>query len=311
MRPWFPSLLLLCACTGRGGSVPDVALGHPRAVDVHAAVTAPWAARSPGAALAFGRDPHEPLGPNAVFTDGAGVAVLDQEQRRIVRFDADGNPLGTVPIPSPTTLDAVATPDGYGLLAWSPGADAHWSVQTIGADGALHVEQRVTPDPPTAVLVDRAGGGARLLVEDAHADTLDPLTGQRFPGRPSGTGWYVQAQKDDLHHVTLTWSDADGSDTRAVRLVVDRPVVNVLALDPDADTATVGLFLMENTTDPAAARPEIRVLRVDRFGHLAAELSLPAGAGIDAQRGLAALPDGRVVQLRADTDGVALDVVQP
>jgi hypothetical protein len=205
----------------------------------------------------------------------------------------------------------VATAEGYGLLVWTPGADAHWSVQSIDAHGALQQTTRVLADPPTAVLVDAAADGTeRLLVEDSHEQTVDVGTGQRFPGRPSGNGWYVQAHKDDLQHVTITWSNADSSDTRAVRLVSDRPVVNLVALEPQDDTVLVGLFLMENTNDKSKANPEIRVLTVDRRGALSDEFTLPAGEGLDPNRPIAGLADGSVLQLRPDAYGVSLNRVR-
>ena len=314
--------LLLTACAPHVAPVPDVALGHPRPVAPEATLRAAWAPRTSGSSAlssadnvggsaAFGRDPHEPLGPLAVFADRAAdrgaIAVLDQVQSRIVRYDADGVQIGAVPIPSPATFDAVATAEGYGLLVWTPGADAHWSVQAIDASGALQKTTRVAADPPTAVLIDTT---ERLLVEDSHEQTVDVETGQRFPGRPSGNGWYVQAHKDDLHHVTLTWSNADSSDIRAVRLVSDRPVVNLVALEPHDDTVLVGLFLMENTNDKANANPEIRVLTVDRRGALSDEFTLPAGEGLDPNRAIAGLADGSVLQLRPDPTGVSLSRVR-
>ena len=329
LRLWLLPLLLT-GCAPQVALVPDVALGHPRQVELEVTLRASWAPRSSSVSArssadnvdgsaAFGRDPHEPLGPLAVFADRAAdrgaMAVLDQVQSRIVRCDEAGVQIGTVPIPSPATFDAVATAEGYGLLVWTPGADAHWSVQAIDASGALLNESRVAADPPTAVLIDTTGSATgdsteRLLVEDSHEQTVDVLTGQRFPGRPSGNGWYVQARKDNLQHVTITWSNADSSDIRTVRLVSDRPVVNLVALEPHGDTVLVGLFLMENTNDKAKANPEIRVLTVDRRGALSDEFSLPAGEGLDPNRAIAGLPDGSVLQLRLDSTGVSLSRVR-
>ena len=328
MRLW--PLLLLTGCAPQMALVPDVVLGHPRQVALEATLRASWAPRANtssalgsadnvDSSAAFGRNPHEPLGPLAVFADRAAdrgaIAVLDQVQSRIVRYDEAGVQIGTVTIPSPATFDAVATAEGYGLLVWTPGADAHWSVQAIDAQGALLNASRVAADPPTAVLIDATGGATggateRLLVEDSHEQTVDVLTGQRFPGRPSGNGWYVQARKDDLQHVTITWSNADSSDIRTVRLVSDRPVVNLVALEPHDDTVLVGLFLMENTNDKTKANPEIRVLTVDRHGALSDEFSLPAGEGLDPNRPIAGLPDGSVLQLRPDSTGVNLSRVR-
>lgn len=302
-----PVLLLGCSAPR---AVPDVRLGDVEAVAVTPLVQAGWAQGvEPALAPRFGHDPHEPVGPWAVFADGAGVSVLDQVQGRIVRYDVDGGPLGVVPIPSRATFDAVSTADGYGLLSWAPGDDAHWSAYAIDPAGAVVQDVRLDLDPPTAVLYDTATG--HLLAEDRHEETVDVQTGERLPGRPSGSGWYVRAHKDDLLHVTLTWSNADATETHAVRLVVDRPVVNLLALEPVGDDVVVGLFLMENTADTSRLNPEVRVIRVDRAGHLQQEFRLPAGEGLDPNRSIALLPDGSVLQLRPTTERVELSRVRP
>lgn len=305
-----PLALFALSCASGRAPVPDVRLGNVRPVQINAAAQADWARVDdpPGLSPRFGHDPHEPVGPWAVFADGPGISVLDQVQSRIVRYDVDGTLIGTVPIPAPATFDAVATGQGYGLLAWTPGADAHWSAQSVSTAGALQSDVRMNLDPPTAVLFDSASG--HLLVEDRHVDTVDVTTGERFPGRPSGTGWYVSAHKDDLRHVTLTWSSADRAEQHAVRLVIDRPLSNLVALDPLGDDVVVGLFLMENTTDPALANPVVRVVRVDRTGHLQEEFELPAGEGLDPNRPLALLPDGTVFHLLPTPAGVALNRVR-
>jgi hypothetical protein len=244
---------------------------------------------------------------HAVFADGDGVSVLDQVEARIVRFDASGHALTPVPIPTAATWDAVPYGgDGYGLLAWTPGDDAHWSLQAIDGAGALQAELPVALDPPTAVLVD----GDRLLVEDRHDDTVDVATGERFPGRPTGDGWYVKAEKEDVGHLRLTWTDARGGDVREVRLAVDRPLVNVVSLEPREDEVLVGMLLMENGTDEATAAPELRAVLIDRKGHLRRELRLPAGEGTDPQRPLALSAEGDVLQLQPHRLGVSLSRVR-
>jgi len=308
-RVSLPLLSVLLGCSSPG-AVPDVRLGNAEAAVVTPVVHAGWAQgfESP-LAPRFGHDPNEPVGPWAVFGDRGGASVLDQVQGRIVRYDPDGVPLGVVPIPSRATFDAVSTAEGYGLLSWTQGDDAHWSAASIDVAGAVTGDTRLDIDPPTAVLYDAAT--ERLLVEDRHEETVDVVTGERFPGRPSGTGWYVSAHKDDLLHVTLTWANADSSETHAVRLVVDRPVVNLLALEPVGDDVVVGLFLMENTADPTLLDPEVRVIRVDRAGHLEQEFRLPAGEGLDPNRSIALLPDGSVLQLRPTSERVELGRVRP
>lgn len=300
-----PAMLLLLACasdpTVRAAPVPTVKLGNYSVAAATTLVDAPWEG-------GFGHEARELVGPWAVFPDGDGVSVLDQVNARIVRYDDAGVALGTVPIPTAATWDAVATAsEGYALLAWTPGDDFHWSIQSIDGVGTLSSDLRVDLDPPTAVLAD----GDRVLVEDGHDDTIDVVTGERFPGRPNGDGLYVKAVKEDLLHLRLTWSDASGGDTRSVRIELDRPLVNVLALDPVGDEVLVGMLLMENTTDETLANPEIRAILVDRKGHLRRELRMPAGDGTDPNRALALGADGAILQLRPHVDGVTLTQVRP
>lgn len=299
------AMLLLLACASepavRAAPVPTVKLGNYTQAAPTTLVDTPWAG-------GFGREERELVGPWAVFPDGDGVSVLDQVNSRILRYDADGARLGAVPIPTAATWDAVATDsDGYALLTWTPGDDFHWSIQSVDGAGTMTADVRVGLDVPTAVVVD----GERVLVEEGHDDTVDLLTGERFPGRPNGAGLYVKATKEDLLHLRITWSDASGGDTRNVRLELDRPLVNVLALDPVGDEVLVGMLLMENTTDETLANPEIRAVLVDRKGHLRRELRMPAGDGTDPLRPLALGADGEILQLRPHVDGVALTRVRP
>lgn len=289
-------MIFALACTEPAAeAIPTVQLGHVEATTPSLALSAPYGEAAPDR-LRFGLDPHEPVGPWAIFADGEGFAVLDQVHRRILRFDEAGAPLGELPIPSAASFDAVAMPQGgYGLLAWHPGDDPHWSAQQLDAAGTLLADTRVELDPPTAVLHD----GRRLLVEDGHAETVDPATGERFFGRPTGDGRHLRARREDLRHVRLDWSDG-----AAVRLAVDRPVVNLLALEPAGDEVLVGLFLMNTSRgDPD---PEIRVLRVDDRGHLRRELHFEAGDGHDPNRPFALAADGSVLQLRPTATGVGL-----
>lgn len=298
-------MLAGCAQAAPELPTPTVSLGNATPAPAEPAVLAPMSALPTGGA--FAHDPHEPVGPWAVFPDGDGFSVLDEVQRRIVRYGADGAQLGTVPIPSAATWDAVAKPDGYALLVWHPGEDFHWSVQDLDGAGTLRSDVRVDLDPPTAVLLD----GDRVLVEDGHADTVDALSGARFPGRPTGAGDYVRAEKVDLGHVRLTWSDADGTPRRRVVLKTDRPLSNLVDVVAGPDTTVVTMLLMETTTDPVAAAPELRTVVVDRKGHLRHEWRFAAGDGHEVKRSFAVLADGSLVRLRVGEDDVEVDRVRP
>jgi hypothetical protein len=246
----------------------------------------------------------------AVLAEADGFAVLDQEGLRIRRFAADGEPRGDVPIPERATLDAARTADGYALLAYHSEPQPGWWVQRIDEQGNLW-EQRDVPaaaDAPSGIFVE----GDVVLVENAHGELYSAGTEARatgtVPGRPNGAGRYVSARKNALG-VELIWSTAAG-EARPVQLVVDRNVGNVVSLDAHGDLAFVGLFLFEEDDALEMVDPEIRVVAVDRFGHVRDEVTAAISDPFDANRWLSADPSGRAYQLRPMAAGLQVDAFQ-
>ena len=126
-------MLLLLACTS-----PDNAalrLGNVRAALVDSPVRGLWTSD-------FGKDPDADLGPLALVGTPDGVALLDQENSRVLRYDTDGALLGETPIPSRTTLDLAADGDGFALLAWDR-LSTSWSAQRVDAAGTLVMEAQI------------------------------------------------------------------------------------------------------------------------------------------------------------------------
>lgn len=300
-------LLLACSAPPAERAVPRLALGAPRAAVPEVAVEGAWGGD-------FARDPDSAVVPMAVLADGDGFAVLDQEARRLRRFDAAGRARGEVPIPERATLDAVARPGGWGLLAYRRLPSPTWFAQDLAADGALRAETPVdvAEAPPSGIFEDQG----RLLVELAHADLLDPATGERFPGRPTGDGWYVAARRTGQRALTLRWQDRDGVDVREVALACDRDLSNVVSLDPfttaaGLPAARVGLLLYDEgpAPDHAMFDAEIRLVDVDALGHPLDEVSLDVIEGVAPQRPFARLRDGALVALRPGRDGLRVERV--
>lgn len=297
-------ILLLTACSAEGPrGAPTVELGNTRAAPPATALRGAWS-------VDFGRDPGAPLGPMGVIADGDGFAVLDQENLRLLRYDAGGAPLGEVPIPTRSTLDAVALPrGGYGLLAYHRTPSPHWLAERVDGAGELLGEEPVAIDQPTGIFeLDGA-----ILVEDGHASTVDLSTGTRYPGRPDGAGRFLSATRDDDRRVTLTWQDARGTDTRKVVLASDRVVGNLVALDPipaevtgDLPAALVTLLLFDEGPPPAFEMrdPELRAVVVDQLGHPIDEVRVEIGSGTTQHRHVATGVDGAFFQLRTDDRGV-------
>ncbi|MDP2306543.1 MAG: hypothetical protein Q8P18_11020 [Pseudomonadota bacterium] len=293
-------LLSLLACI-EPDSVP-IRLGEVRPVSPTVALAGPWTSD-------FGKDPASDLGPLAVLATDEGVALLDQENRRILRYDADGTALGAVPIPARATLDAAQDGSGWALLAYDPGTIG-WSAQRIDGAGALLGEARVSGalDAPSGIFVD----GDTVLVEQAHGRTYDVATGAVYPGRPAGDGRYVRAEKEAADRLVITWSDAGGGAERRSVITPDRTLGNVVALEARGGVTLVTLFLFEEGPAPdyEMRDPELRTVLLDEEGLRVDEISLPPAAETVINRELALAADGTLWRMRTHTyDGVALDRV--
>ena len=258
----------------------------------------------------FGRDPHTPLGPQAVLADGDGFALLDQESRLLRRYEADGTPRGELSIPSRSTLDAAALGGGdYGLLVYDREDGASWKITDLSGGGEVG-RTRLVPDAdvPSAIFAE----GDAVLVEQAHDWTVDVATGTRFPGRPDGDGRYVRAQKDGPQQLTLTWSDADGKHPERVVLQVDRTLASVIALDPSPERTMVAMMLYDEGPAPdfEMLRAEHRVLVLDSAGTRYDEFSLELESELDVARPLALDQEGHLYQLRTTRDGLRVASVE-
>lgn len=276
--------MFLLACTA--ASEP-IALGAPREAPVVVTLDAVWG-------LEFGKDPAAALGPLALVPDGEGFAVLDQEHLRLRRYDQDGIHLADVAIPSAATLDATRIGDDFAVLSYhrlpSPGWDAH----RLG-----DASESLAVDVPTGIFAD----GETLLVEERHAELIDVETGARVFGRPDGQGGYVRARRDSLREIALEWHDG-----RSLAIVTDRPIVNLLALQPAGSGLMIAMMLADEGVH--MGDPELRIGLIEGDA-LRDEISLPTATVTDVHRPLAMSAGGRLFQLRTDDAGVAVARVDP
>jgi hypothetical protein len=266
-------------------------------------VEGPWRAD-------FGRDPNEPLGPLAVLRDGMGFAVLDQENRRILRYDRDGGERGAIPIPDRATLDAVALGGSYGLLAYDRESRPPWRLRHVDEQGVL------LSTTPLSEAFEAPSGvfslDGHLLVEDAHGPLCLADRSRCWPGRPDGGGLFVSAEKTGLYEVALAWRHGEGPPSARLRLQADRLVSNVISLDPfvreGEHLVLLALLLYDEGPAPRFEMldPEIRVLLVDSLGHRRDEQRLAPGDGSDVTRPLCAASDGALFQLRPRASGLAV-----
>jgi hypothetical protein len=272
-------MLLLLACA----PAPTLTLGEVRPATATRTLEGAWDRD-------FGKDPDADLGPLAVVADGDGFALLDQENRRVLRYDADGAALGEVAIASRTTLDAARDGEGFATLEYDRDAVTWSSRRPDGAPMATGLGN------PTAIFVD----GDTVLVEDAHGETVDPA-GNRYPGRPTGDGRYVRATREG-DEIALTWSDG-----RTVRIAPDRTVGNVVALDARGDVVMISLLLFDESPTYEMLAPELRTVVVDDRGERRDEISIPPGVATTVTRELALGPDGALWRLSTTVDGAAVE----
>lgn len=289
--------LLACA----PADLSALRLGEVRAATVDSPVRGAWVTD-------LGKDPDSDLGPLSLAPTSDGIALLDQENQRILRYDGDGALAATTPIPSRTTLDLVAADDGYALLTWDRPTTT-WSAQRIDAAGTLLGEARAPAavDAPSGLFLD----GETVLIEQAHDRLYDPVTGTAYPGRPVGDGRYLRAEKAGSDRLLLTWQDADGGNAETLVVTPDRPLGNVVSLDTRDGYTLVTLFLYDEGAAPdyAMIDPELRVVLLDPGHRRTDEISLPPAAQTVLTREVVLGPEGKLWRLRTQTDGAALDRV--
>ena len=295
-------MLLLLACVDP--AVTPVTLGDLRPVSPRVAARGGWVAAGSSDLQLFGHDPDSDLGPLALLATEDGFALLDQENTRVLRYDAQGSLLGATPLPSRTTLDLAVDGGGWAALAYAP-TSTTWSVQRLDASGALLATAPAAVDAPSGVFVS----GDTVLVEQAHDRTLDVATGAWQPGRPAGNGW-VHAEKEAGDRLLVRWYEGDTL-ARTTVVTPDRTLGNVISLDWRDGYTLLTLFLFEEGPAPdfELFDPELRVVLLDKTGAKVDELSLPPGTETITTRELALGPNGTLMRLRTDADGVALETV--
>ena len=200
--------------------------------------------------------PHEanPEGPKSFALTAEGFAVLDQVNERVVRFDARGNPLGSVRVPA-TTDDLAVTKDGsMALLDRLVGK----SVRVLDPQGRPLAEYSLeaagirTPGTTSGVFVE----GDQVYVERNHGalvplGTLDgrPPGGNELSGRPSKDGALlvsageIAAPRGQIYLNVFERAKQSLLFTRKIGL--GAPVHQLVLLDTDArGTVYVGAWIV-------------------------------------------------------------------
>ncbi|MCA9669279.1 MAG: hypothetical protein KC503_26975 [Myxococcales bacterium] len=294
-------------------------------------VKAPWGS---GAGALGRRRAHEsnPESPMSVAIDRQGrVAVLDQVNGRLTRYDRSGRQVGSVALDTTTAQDVSFDADGRALVL-----DRHTrrDVQIFDADG-----KRVGSVPLVGGKVSEAGtvsgvfsDADGIYVEVGNdqvvrvADSAGQPTGgqETIPGRPTRDGKlvvragivqrdsgrvYVQAHERQrskpgqgmLAHA-LVWETP-------LRLAA--PVIEILMLDSDRQGnvyLAVEIGRRDEATNRMVDQATIVVKLDGKRGALVGDLRLPSTLANPAEtfRPLAVTDAGEVVQMLASSEGVTV-----
>lgn len=273
--------------------------------------------------LGSSRQPEgNPEGPMSfgVGPDGS-VWILDQVNQRLVKLDAKGRRLGTIPVPVQAAQDVVVTKDGSALVM---DRLVDKAVAIIGPDGKprgeLALEGKGLPEggASTGLFDD----GDDVLVEREHGDLVrlgktsgkaDPERGE-VPGRPSKDGaayFTAMLVEPRAGMVALTAVSKATLTHRFTRqLSFGGPVLSLVLLDSDASgLAYLGAQREVPGSTPEAPRLGLVVLCVDGAdGHPVGQVAFPANAMAEESfRELSVTPEGAILFLRRTPEGAQLE----
>ncbi len=312
------------ASAGSGG--PPVAVPAQRrdggaSAQARVVLSASWG----GGAGQLGRraDPESVAeGPMSFVIDGRGVAIVDNVNRRVARFDAAGRPL------PPIALDTDAAQDlaraGHDRLAVLDRLHDK-RVTVYDADGTPRARlPLVGPGLADAAAVtglfgDRDGNlwlerehGAWMQLADSDGRAADVRA--PAPGRPTRAGRFVAAAIADRQSGSVRvrlYADAESAPAWETTVRLGAPVLYLALADGDA-AGRVYLGARtgrEQATPPYAIVDESLVLvALDDAGREQARLTLPAPpATEEAFRELYVGDDGTIYWMRRSAAGVVVE----
>lgn len=274
-------------------------------------------------ALGRSRQPEgNPEAPMSVTVGPDGVVwVVDQVNGRLVKVDARGRRLGSVPVPVQAAQDVVVTKDGTALVL---DRLVDKAVAVIGPDGRprgeLPLEGKGLSEggASTGLFAD----GDDVVVEREHGDSvrIGTTSGVRdtergeVPGRPSrdGAAYFTATLVAPAQGLVALTAIAKATlEHRYTRqLSIGAGVLSIVLLDSDP-TGVVALGVQVERPDSTPELPALHivVLCVDgRDGQVLGRVDFPANQGADETfRELAMGPDGSIVFLRRTERGAQLE----
>jgi len=263
----------------------------------------PWGSGPTSIGKPTGGDSHGEL-PMAMGVDGAGnVLLLDTVNGRVLRLDAQGNPLPPIRLPSPHIQDVSVASDGTLALL-----DTHdkKSVALLDKEGRsvgeLSLVGDTTRDPETLRGVVISGNDVYAESHQGELTRIGDTRGVPDPRRPLAPGvptkdgrGYLSVQLTDsaagLIHLMMTDKDS-GAQRFSRQLTMPHPVEGIFLLDSDPEgTLYLGLT--------ALAEENARWLRLlcfeSRTGTLTGKADVPVNPSEETLLEASALSTGGIV----------------
>lgn len=255
----------------------------------------------------FGRqDEASRPGPMALAADARGrVSILDQVNRRVVRYSHRGRLLGDTPLSgrgAATSEYLAAGTDGdLHVLSLEPASSRFW-MHHLAPDGKLLATTGLARSIslPTGLFLERAGETTHVWVEQRHWWQTRVGDGARALGRPdpSRPGARVLAQRAGprLVKVLRVFGGRYTSTLFAVETPMPVLAIQQLAVDRRG-VVYLALLLGRESGPPSWELSETRRVMLVQGAKQQRVIQLEQGRVTDCNQDLAVSPDGEVFQL--------------
>jgi hypothetical protein len=301
---------------GTPGTRPDGGRGaHARVI-----LSAPWGAGA--GQLGHRSDPESVAeGPMSFFVDARGVAVLDNVNRRVARFDAQGRPLPPIALDTDAAQDLARARDRLAVLDRLHDKRVTLYDDSGAGRAAFPLAAAGIADGAAATGIFSDGDGA-LFVEREHkawtrlaaADGTPDAAHTSAPGRPTRAGKFVAAAIVDRAagqaQVSLN-DDIRGDLVWQVRVDFGAPILFVALLDGDASGRIyVGAHTGHESAQPpyAVTDETLVIVALTADGNEAGRLTLPAPPPREESfRDLYVGDDGTIYWMRRTAAGVVVE----
>lgn len=254
-------------------------------------------------------------GPMSLAVDGKGqIHLLDQVNRRLLRFDADGRQLGALPLEGETAEDLVPAGDRTFVLYYEPGSSPGYRVVAHGQAGEVLQRQRLhrSIQLATGLFALGAADAPDLYVERAHFDQVQVASqGRLLPEERQTRVELGRAARGGGPRLLVGRVGERGALVR--RVLAGRYTAPLLELELPARVAAVEDWLLDEQGRvllsillEQGSLLERRLLLWEAGVGLVADWQAPSTRGADVLRPLALSPGGQIVSLESDAGGVSL-----